>query len=121
MVGGDSDRELGWLGWRLTSLCAKENQSYRDGLPALLFVHIDGDLVREVVLDTRDDPDGLEVLVFLISVFDGEEALVGIFDFAEAGAAIGCKLICDLASLLGGFFNHLWLDFVQLCEQILRA
>ena len=42
MVSGDSDRELGWLGWRLTSLCAKENQSYRDGLPTLLFVHIDG-------------------------------------------------------------------------------
>jgi hypothetical protein len=41
MVSGDSDGELGWLGWRLTSLCAKENQNDRDGLPALLLVHID--------------------------------------------------------------------------------
>jgi hypothetical protein len=61
------------------------------------------------------------VLVFLISVFDGEEALIGIFDFAEAGATIGCKLFCDLASLLGGFLNHLWLDLIELREEVLRA
>ncbi len=83
VVGGDSEWELGWLGWRLTSLCAEENHRYWDGLPALISVH-GHVLVREVVLDTGDDPDGLEVLVFLIAVFDGEESLVSIFDFAEA-------------------------------------
>ena len=78
-------------------------------------------LVGEVVLDAGDNANGFEVLVFLIAVFDGEESLISIFDFAEAGATIGCKLLSDLASLLGGFFNHLWFDLIELCEEVLRA
>ena len=78
-------------------------------------------LVGEVVLDAGDNANCFEVLVFLIAVFDGEESLIGIFDFAEAGAAIGCKLLSDLASLLGGFLNHLWLDLIELGEEVLRA
>jgi len=42
VVGGDSDWELGRLGWRLTSLCAEENHYDRDGFAALIAVHVDG-------------------------------------------------------------------------------
>jgi hypothetical protein len=42
VVGGDSDWDLGRLGWRLTSMCAEENHYDRDGFAALIEVHVDG-------------------------------------------------------------------------------
>src|SRR5690625_485834 len=76
--------------------------------------------IRQVVNNGRDDPYIFDVRVVVIPRGNTELPLRGGLYLAEAAVGILCELLGHLAGFPGRSLDHLRLDIVESCKQILR-
>ena len=76
-------------------------------------------LVRQVVLERRDDPHALDVGIVAVAVLDRELALRRALELAEPALGVGGELLGDDPRVARRLLDHLGLDLVQALEEVL--
>ena len=77
--------------------------------------------VADVVLDSADNADILDMWRVLVSVVDGELSLCGTAYLAKFAFRVFCKFLCRKACILGSLLHHCRFYIIQAGEFILHA